>query len=594
MEGVDHRIVISQLADQFSWLEDHWRDSEQAPPKVLRLRFGAALVRNVIGPWIDGQGALPLHIAVVGGAGTGKSTVVNFLLGGMIAEANPQAGYTRHPIGYIGQQGPSTWAGHLGFLGPLRKLDTVAPANLDEDVYQIRQTSTMDTGMTDFVVWDCPDMTTSAAGGYLLRLYEVTALADLVIFVASDERYNDEVPTDFLGQMLAAGKQVLVVLTKMRPNQVDTLREHFRQEVLQRRANSSEHAGTIPVLAIPFLPKEHLENPSLASEYRIPLLNEVQVSLNGEIARKRSVLQGMHYLQTLGNSLAEMAKSDLSAIEEWRSAVYTCKLKYEEAYQLEFLNNAQFQRFDDAKEQLLQLLELPGAGKGLSFTLGLLRWPYLQLRKLIGKIIARPASPMGTETRVIENAWNGWLDELKATAIAKSGQHPIWRHVAQSYSHRFAAESREQFQAVFRHYQFSSAEEIENAARRVCQSLEKRPRVLAGIRAGILLLDVAAIVAAFLLGGFNWPTIIYIVVFVSLIHQIIELFVWQMVESRRRAFHDHKLHLMTAGISHPLSEWLSQWPVTGGSTYEKLHYALKTIPESILQLSQLIDKRSQS
>ena len=49
-------------------------------------------MRNVVGPSVDGQAATPLFIAVVGGAGTGKSTVVNFLAGSVVADANPQAG----------------------------------------------------------------------------------------------------------------------------------------------------------------------------------------------------------------------------------------------------------------------------------------------------------------------------------------------------------------------------------------------------------------------------------------------------------------------------------------------------------------------
>jgi hypothetical protein len=58
------------------------------------LRLASALVRNTIGPYLERQPPTPLHIVVVGGAGSGKSTVVNFLLGANVAEANPQAGFT--------------------------------------------------------------------------------------------------------------------------------------------------------------------------------------------------------------------------------------------------------------------------------------------------------------------------------------------------------------------------------------------------------------------------------------------------------------------------------------------------------------------
>src|SRR6202030_4727411 len=98
------------------------------------LRLAAALLRNCIGPFLDGQAPAPLHVAVVGGAGAGKSTVANMLSGAAAAEANPQAGFTRHPIAYTSVNGPLTWSGHVGFLGPLQRLTQPTPSSLDEDV----------------------------------------------------------------------------------------------------------------------------------------------------------------------------------------------------------------------------------------------------------------------------------------------------------------------------------------------------------------------------------------------------------------------------------------------------------------------------
>src|SRR5260370_25461731 len=84
----------------------------------------AALVRNCIGPYLDAQPPTPLHIAVVGGAGAGKSTVANLLSGATAAEANPQAGFTRHPIASTSTTGPVDWAAYLGFLLPPTRLTT--------------------------------------------------------------------------------------------------------------------------------------------------------------------------------------------------------------------------------------------------------------------------------------------------------------------------------------------------------------------------------------------------------------------------------------------------------------------------------------
>src|SRR5438270_5299476 len=139
MEANDKRAVCLQLADDLGWLEEHCRRQSDLAAHSGQLRLAAALVRNAIGPFLDKQPPSPLHVAVVGGAGSGKSTVANFLSGVVAAEANPQAGFTRHPVAYVHGSNPLNWPSQVGFLGPLRKLAQPGPSNLDEDVYQIRR-----------------------------------------------------------------------------------------------------------------------------------------------------------------------------------------------------------------------------------------------------------------------------------------------------------------------------------------------------------------------------------------------------------------------------------------------------------------------
>src|SRR5262245_13252723 len=109
MDSLAARTLTSQFADDLAWLEEHCRRQPDQADHAGQLRLAAALVRNCVGPFLDGQPPLPLHVAVVGGAGTGKSTIANFLTGSTAAETNPQAGFTRHPIAYTGANGAMTW-----------------------------------------------------------------------------------------------------------------------------------------------------------------------------------------------------------------------------------------------------------------------------------------------------------------------------------------------------------------------------------------------------------------------------------------------------------------------------------------------------
>src|SRR5690348_14602590 len=132
-EQAGTRATMAQLADDLGWLEQHCRAHPERAVEAGELRLAAALVRNVVGPFLDGQAPSPLHATVVGGAGAGKSTVANLLSGARGAEANPQAGFTRHPIAYTSADGALAWSSHLGFLGPLQRLAQAAPASLDQD-----------------------------------------------------------------------------------------------------------------------------------------------------------------------------------------------------------------------------------------------------------------------------------------------------------------------------------------------------------------------------------------------------------------------------------------------------------------------------
>src|SRR5262245_48877633 len=164
MEPTDHRSAVGQLADDLRWLEDHCRREQDLAPHAGTLHLASALTRNVIGPFLEGQQAKPLHIAVVGGAGAGKSTVVNFLAGAAVAEANPQAGFTRHPTAFLPAGSAIPWPSYIGFMGTLQRLSGEKPADTDEDVYQIRRVPAgkdAENPLAAFVIWDCPAMTRS-------------------------------------------------------------------------------------------------------------------------------------------------------------------------------------------------------------------------------------------------------------------------------------------------------------------------------------------------------------------------------------------------------------------------------------------------
>jgi hypothetical protein len=582
------RPLIAQLADDLSWLEEHGRRAAGQNASAAELRLAAALVRNCIGPFLDGQAPLPLHVAIVGGAGAGKSTVANLLSGGSHAEMNPQAGFTRHPIAYTAGTGALSWPAHNGFLGSLQRLHEPAPANLDADVYQVERIAGVDSSFVErFVIWDCPDMTTWAATGYVPRMLEIVGLADIIVYVASDERYNDEVPTGFLRLLLQAGKPIIVCLVKMLEADQAAIIEHFRQEVLSRMPG-----GVVACLSVPFLTAEELAQPAArASRHRIPLVN--QISVLGEppaAARQRSVERAANYLLAAQERLLGVARDDVTALADWRNMVRQGQGEFNRRYTREYLTTEKFRRFDEALVRLLELLELPGgAGKMVSQALWVVRTPYRLVRGVAAKALKRPEATALPEQPVLEQALAAWLDLLRKEAARCAASGRVWAHIEQGFEANLTEQARERFQQGLSGFRLGLADEVDRTARAIYEELEKNPMVLNTLRGGKLTIDLAAIVAAVVTAGQHWALDIVLVPAAAAIsHQLVELLGKQYVDNQRELTRSRQQALVTEYLSQPLAEWLIRWPTTGGSAYERLNQALERMPQLIRQIDQAV------
>ncbi len=588
MDDVEHRLVVGRLSEDLSWFEEHLRSDPSRASAMATTRLTAALVRNVVGPFLDGEKPTPLHIAVVGGAGAGKSTIVNFLVGKNVAEANPQAGYTRHPTAYVTGNDSIAWTGHIGFLGPLRRLDRDEPSNLDEDVYKIRRVyDAPPNPLGEVVVWDCPDMTTWAAGNYVSRLVEVAGLADLIVYVASDERYNDRIPTEFLELLVRAGKPCVVVLTKMREAQASALCDHFRQEIYPRVVKGTQTISP-PVLAVPHLTPDELANPlEKAGRYRAPILNQLLAfGSNPQEARIRVVRNSVQFLKDHVSDLLASAKSDVEALNGWSGLVSSAKADFQERYRSDFLGGENFRKFDEARTKMMNLLELPGGGKFVSIILQTVRTPYRLLRDLATSMLIRPTAGSSNEKAVLEEGLRAWLEKLQAESVRRVGTHPMWKHIADGFSTSLLEQANDRFNLSFRDFQLSSTDEIDAAARGVTSGLESNSAALGTLRGGKFALDLTGIGVGFWAGGLNWPTLLYIPLFVSLGHQGVELAVRQYVEDKRSNVRNTKEDAVRQKIATPLSDWLTEWPATGGTAYEKLQTVLRRVPDDVNNLTR--------
>ena len=592
MDSTAHRNTVRQLADDLSWLEDHCRKNPELTVHAAHLRLASALTRNVIGPSVDGQKESPLFVAVVGGAGAGKSTVVNFLAGSVVADANPQAGFTRHPTAFVPEANRGSWPTQLGFLGPLVRINEEKPASVDEDVYQVKRlpAGTTDASMIDFVIWDCPDMTTWASSNYVSRLMEVVALADVVVYVASDERYNDEVPTQFLHLTIQAGKPVVCCLTKMREADQEGLIQHFRTEVLGKLPAALGDIPALPVVAIPNIPSDIRKDPAVAgAKYRVPLLNELlALAPSPKMARQRTVSNAVKYLQHDGDGLINVARRDLGELETWRGLVTDGQREFEQRYRSEYLAGEAFRRFDQTKLDVLKMLELPGPGAFVSMALALVRKPYDLLRGLVSKTITRPSMTNLGEQAVCNAAMESWLAKLQAEALRRHPTHPMWKNVTVGFDTTLKTQAHDLYSQNFRILEAKETTELDATARAVPDALDKNPVLLNVLRGAIITLDVVVIV---LVVWLTWPPgwwLLLLIPALSITRHAVEVIVGAIVNRERNKLRAEREALLKSQLTNPLQNWLAEWPTSGGTSLERLQQVLTRIPASIRELGTLL------
>jgi len=156
-----------------------------------------------------------LWVVFLGGTGTGKSTLFNALLGGEVSQTGVERPKTRGPIAY---------AHHLASIEvnfPFRAVQVdrgsagdarSVPAEGAPGRFLVLEHHRED--YARLVLVDTPDLDSVEVENRLLAEH-LYLLADIVIFVTSQEKYADEVPYQFLLQVIRDRRPYAILLNKV-------------------------------------------------------------------------------------------------------------------------------------------------------------------------------------------------------------------------------------------------------------------------------------------------------------------------------------------------------------------------------------------
>ncbi|MEW6252952.1 MAG: GTPase, partial [Planctomycetota bacterium] len=458
----------------------------------------------------------PPQIAVLGPTQTGKSTVVNLLLGRPGAEVSPLAGFTVHAQGFWlpGRAPDPAWAAAL-FPGWRR----VPPAELSRGDLAAFSLSTLpahagdqagaapaDPTLPECVLWDTPDFDSLAARQYERGVLEVAGLADVYLLVLSKEKYSDLSVWHMLELLEPLRRPLLICVNKMTPD----AEESIARSLHARLAERGRGWGDVPIAMLPHDPALGAARPAA----RVPGTEQLRARLaeritaaSDDLPAQRARRAGVQaFLRRHWDAWSGPIRAEHAAQAEWLRLVAVFATDFMAAYTRDYLDHPQrYDTFRLASLELLRLLELPRIGGAIAAARRIVTTP---ARLVLGAWRALHAEPrpssgslhsLGAEADVLigtlDTLWTALQRDVLRRAMAGGPGAAVWR----ALEHRMADEQahlRQTFEAAVRAHHAQMTREIREVAHRLYAELEKQPARLAALRSARVTIDLGSMLLA--------------------------------------------------------------------------------------------------
>jgi len=165
---------------------------------------------------MDYEDVLAPVVVFEGGTGTGKSTIFNSLLGFPVSRTGVRRPQTLKPLILLPRRMESVFQEADLFPDVLCRWRDLAQANEDKD----EESEGLVFLLHDFAAWqdmvlvDSPDVDSIVSSNRTMA-EDLYALADLVVFVTSQEKYADRLPFEWIEQAERTGKPYVLILNKL-------------------------------------------------------------------------------------------------------------------------------------------------------------------------------------------------------------------------------------------------------------------------------------------------------------------------------------------------------------------------------------------
>jgi GTP-binding protein EngB required for normal cell division len=293
------------------------------------------------------EGASPI-VVIAGGTNVGKSTVFNWLATELVSRSAPLARFTKWPAVYVHESEKAPLADGV-FLPGYKKLSLERPEQLSEpgDGLRVFVRGHQREEAKGVVLVDSPDIDSTHDQNRAVA-QDLLDLADAVVFVATPEKYNDDICVQYLREAARIGRRVVCVLNKSTAEEVVKDFEGILAETFGPTG--------IHLLAVPYL-----EQPGVAAQgaWREGLrLEAAAPGKEGKAVRAHALEGTRHRLAAELREVANRLREELSALDRLRSEADAHVGRNVEAYR-DFLLGLDFYELDRVLERVLDYFKIP-------------------------------------------------------------------------------------------------------------------------------------------------------------------------------------------------------------------------------------------
>ncbi len=501
--------------------------------RVPLVRYALAQVRQRICPalsagWLKAD---PVHVVMFGGTNSGKSTVLNILLGRPAAGMSYRARFSQHPEAYrstrLGDRFlddfPTRFAGYQRYTDehPPRQSDAELRSQGYRYTIAVNDPERLDskalapTAAPSAVFWDIPDFSTEEAVIYMPAVLDTIALADLIVMTVTKENYADHRGQMLRGLVCSSGVPMRVVANKLEDG------SHLLSDIQLKLADSADLACRVAPDHLHPLP--HVKDSNEDGRLRILLADReaalLRQAVAGDVASgtdlKKQALRGaIQFLDRRLDDLLAPLKAEVSVTEYWHGIVErTTRAEFYDRYRRDYLDGEKYVDFNQTLVKLLDLLEVPGIGPIISaISKG--------LRALSTAIVGTAASALrsffkskpGPELRaperdVVVACFEHWLETLKneAQVQADRGEHAAWGRIAlQLGSYDFIVNFTKELGAAYIQYRERMDQITDQRAQALYEIIRQNPKLLNSLRGLKLALDAGTTSLIVASHGLNW------------------------------------------------------------------------------------------